>query len=83
MLALKALRGDRKTMDLLRSRPLGAPRDRVGGVSDCDRRRHHELSVIVFLVGLGLTGRLALTPSSGHLTRENAYHGKITSGVHS
>jgi hypothetical protein len=26
---------------------------------------------------------VALTPSSGHLTRENVYYGKITSGVHS
>jgi hypothetical protein len=26
---------------------------------------------------------LALTPGSGHLTRENVHHGKITSGVHS
>ncbi len=26
---------------------------------------------------------LALTPLSGHLTRENVHYGKITSGVHS
>ena len=25
--------------------------------------------------------RLALTPSSGHLTRENVHYGKITSGL--
>jgi MFS family permease len=34
---------------------------------------------------LSATGNiaLALTPLSGHLTRENVHHGKITSGVHS
>jgi hypothetical protein len=46
------------------------------GVSSSTRRR--ATSALMRLVTL-----LALTPSSGHLTRENVYYGKITSGVHS
>jgi hypothetical protein len=31
---------------------------------------------------VGVTLLVALTPSSGHLTRENVHYGKITSGLH-
>ena len=54
------------------------------GTAACRRRfRRRPGPLSTWLLGGTVANQLALTPSGGHLVREDVHHGKSTSGVHS